>query len=477
MEKGWFIDDLVPGTEFSGGLFQVRGVTPRPSGTNRPKITLELADRTGTRKAKSWDIDDALSAQLLSGAVTYVSVSGIVEAGGNYVGEVKMTGLEAAPVPEDVRPFLPELRPHHGNDKKRFFALVHGIGFPPLRELLRVLFQPHAKAFYEAYAAERRHHAYRGGLLRHTVEVAEMCQNACRIFPELRHDLLVCGALLHDFGKLLELDSLGNLTETGVLVGHIGEGMYRVRRAAESVPELPASIAQELTHLILSHHGQKEYGSPQTPATLEAQVLTHCDQLSASVTHHREVREQLHDTGARFSRKGADLVWAGDPRTADLDLSGKKVDLVQKMQEDPFSESSAPIPTTVRLPLLGWVAAGGGDQGSCLDHPENAEDWREVVPPPGGADFLLRVTGDSMVGVGIVEGDLLFVKRTQEMPRPGQIVIASVPDGPGGVVKRFDMDAAGTPWLASENSMYAPIPVTDGVRVQGRVVHLLRDYG
>lgn len=477
MEKGWYIDELVPGTEFSEGLFQVRGVTPRPDGTNRPKITLELADRTGTRKAKLWEVDDDLAAQLLGGSVTYVLVSGVVESVGNYVGEVKMTDLKPASVPEDILPFLPDLRPHHGSDKKRFFALVHSVGFAPLRELLQVLFKPHAAAFYEAYAAEKRHHAYRGGLLRHTVEVAEMCRNACGIFPELRHDLIVCGALLHDFGKLHELDAFGTLTNTGVLIGHIGEGMYQLRKAADGIKDLPLSLVQELSHLVLAHHGKKEFGSPQTPATLEAQVLTYCDQLSASVTFHREAQEQLHKTGGRFVRKGADMVWAGDPNTAHLDLSGKKGDLVRNMQEDPFEELPAPPATTVRLPLLGWVAAGGGDQGSCLDHPEDAEEWREVVPPPGGADFLLRVTGDSMVGAGIVEGDLLFVKRTEETPRPGQIVIASVPDGSGGIVKRFAVDATGTPTLVSENSAYAPIPVTDGVRMQGRVVHLLRDYG
>lgn len=304
-----------------------------------------------------------------------------------------------------------------------------------------------------------------------------MCRNACRIFPELRHDLVVCAALLHDFGKLSELDAQGNLTDTGVLVGHIAEGMYQIRRAAESIPGLPQSLTQELTHLILSHHGQKEYGSPQTPATLEAQVLTYCDQLSASVTHHLEGKERLRKHGGRFARKGNDMIWAGDPQSSCFDLSGQKADTVRNVQKDPFDDSPAPIPATIRLPLLGWVAAGEGDQGSSFDRPENAEEWREVVEPPGGADFLLRVTGDSMVGAGIVEGDLLFVKRTTEAPRSGQIVVAVVPDGPGGVVKRFEADATGTPRLVSENSAYAPIPVTENVRVQGRVVHLLRDYG
>lgn len=163
MTKGWNVDELTPGTAFAGGLFQVRGVTPRPEGTSLPRVTLILADSTGTCKAKLWEIDDALLAGLVSGTVTYVRASGSVETGGKYAGEVKVSDLQPAPVPEDLIPFLPKLRPHHGDDKKRFFALVRSIGFPFLSELLRILFKPHAAVFYGAYAAESRHHAYRIG--------------------------------------------------------------------------------------------------------------------------------------------------------------------------------------------------------------------------------------------------------------------------------------------------------------------------
>ncbi len=477
MEKGWNVEQLTPGTRFADGLFQVRAATPRPEGTNCPKITLVLADGTGECRAKAWELDDALCAGLVSGAVTYVYASGDVEATGKYAGEIRMAEVKPAPAPENIIPFLPKLRPHHGDDRKRFHALLHSIGYRPFFALLRTLFQPLLPSFYDAYAAETRHHAYRGGLLRHTVEVAEMCRSVCVVFPGLRHDLVVCGALLHDFGKLEEFDNRGNLTDTGVLIGHIAEGMYAVRKAAETIPDLPRGMVQELSHLILSHHGQKEFGSPQTPATAEAQVLTYCDRLSASVTHHFAETDRLRNTGAGFSRKGGDMIWAGDTSTASLDLSGKKEDTERDLSADPFNDVPAPAAATVRLPLLGWVAAGGGDQGSSVYESGGAEEWREVVPPPGGADFLLRVTGDSMTGVGIVAGDLLFVKRTTETPRSGQIVIATVPDGSGGVVKRFDVDATGTARLMSENHAYAPIPITGDVRVQGRVVHLLRDYG
>jgi SOS-response transcriptional repressor LexA len=124
---------------------------------------------------------------------------------------------------------------------------------------------------------------------------------------------------------------------------------------------------------------------------------------------------------------------------------------------------------TVRLPILGVVAAGDGVRSSS-DDPEPEE--REVFPPACGADYLLKVTGDSMVGAGIHEGDLLQIKR-QETARPGQIVIAHVPEQ-GMVVKRLTETPRGRE-LASENPAYLPIPVTEGVAIQGVVVKQERE--
>ena len=480
MEKNCYVSDLMPGTVLERALFQVRKPTPRPDGTNLPKIKVMLADKSGECLGTSYTLPDDVCEKLLAANAGYVYVWGVVQAD-KYEGQVKMNAVEIAPTPSDIAPFMPDFPKDHGDTVERFNALVGSIGYAPLFAVLKALFRPEMKAFREAHAAEGRHHAYRGGLLRHTVEVAELCQKACDIFPELRHDLLVCAALLHDYGKLRELDVCGDLTDTGVLIGHVSEGAYHVRRAVEAAPELPAELAMELTHLVLSHHGTREWGAPILPATLEAQVLPLCDQMSANITHFVEKSKALAQSGSRFSRTNGETIWVGGSGSASVpDLSGKKTDVARKLQSDPFGDEPLPVaapPLTVRLPLLGWVAAGSGDQGSAND---SADEWRDVVMPHGGADFLLRVTGDSMIGAGIVEKDILFVKRTTDTPRIGQIVVASVPEsvsGAGGVVKRWGVSATNTPILVSENSDYPPIPVTSEVLVQGVVVHLLRDYG
>ncbi|MBC8141049.1 MAG: HD domain-containing protein [Armatimonadetes bacterium] len=469
MDKGYNISDLSEGTVFADALFRVRTVTPRQEGTKQPKLKLTLTDGTGSCAATLWEVPDALARDLLCGATRYVRVSGTVQSG-KYAGDVQVSTLVAAPEPTDLTPFLPRLAPGHGDFQKRFNALVGSVGFPPLFALLKQLFQPHLKPFHAAFAAQSRHHAYPGGLLQHTVEVAEMCQKACAVYPELKHDLLLCGALLHDFGKLTELDSCGDYTETGRLIGHIGEGAYRIRRAAEDTPGLPPTLMQELIHLILSHHGLLEHGSPIKPATPEAHVLTHCDNISAKMASHREAAEKLGKAGGRYSRVGSETIYVSDATVQNLDLSGKNVRLDASVA-DPLQ--TPPITGTVRLPLLGWVAAGSAGQGS-----ESADEFCDVVMPPGGADFLLRVVGDSMTGAGIFERDLLFVRKMDNDPRPGQIVVASLPDGASAVVKRFSLDAAnGAPCLISENKGYATIPVTEEVRIQGLVVHLQREMG
>jgi len=469
MDKGYNISDLSPGTVFADALFRVQTATPRQDGTKQPKLKLTLADGTGSCAATLWEVDDTLARDILCGATKYVRVSGAVQTG-KYAGDLQVSTLIAAPEPTDLRPFLPPFSPEHGDFRQRFHALLSTVGYLPLFTLLKKLFQPNLRAFDAAFAAQSRHHAYPGGLLQHTVEVAEMCQKACAVYSELRHDLLICAALLHDFGKLSELDECGDYTATGLLAGHIAEGSYRIRRAAEEIPDLSPELMRELDHLILSHHGLLEHGSPIAPATPEAHVLTHCDNISAKLAFHRAAAKKLKAVGSRYSRVGGETIYISDNSVQNLDLSGKRNVLAQ-LSTHPFEDS--PTTGTTRLPLLGWVAAGSADQGS-----ESADESHEVMMPPGGADFLLRVVGDSMIGAGIIERDLLFVRKINGDPRPGQIVVASLPDGAGAVVKRFGKDGAtGAPCLISENKEYATIPMTEEVRIQGLVVHLQREIG
>lgn len=130
------------------------------------------------------------------------------------------------------------------------------------------------------------HHAYLGGLLEHTLSMAHMAEAAARHYPLINADLLLAGVFLHDLAKIEEFDysrPAFNYTDRGRLVGHLVLGVDMLRRAADKVPDLPMATVDQLAHLILSHHGQLEFGSPVLPMTPEAMLLHHLDDMDAKM--------------------------------------------------------------------------------------------------------------------------------------------------------------------------------------------------
>ena len=163
------------------------------------------------------------------------------------------------------------------------------------------------RAFRRAFAAQYNHHAYRGGLLEHSLQVADATVAAARTFAGIDRELALCGALLHDIGKLdaYSGDACGvSLNDAGRLIGEIPSGYYTVRRAIEQIPGFPPELAQALLHIILSHHGCFEHGSPVLPSTREALVVHAMDKLSGDLgSFDRLERETAEDeTWSRFDR-------------------------------------------------------------------------------------------------------------------------------------------------------------------------------
>ena len=163
------------------------------------------------------------------------------------------------------------------------------------------------RAFRRAFAAQYNHHAYRCGLLEHSLQVADATVAAANTFAGIDRDLALCGALLHDIGKLdaYSGDSCGvSLNDAGKLIGEIPSGYYTVRRAIEQIPGFPPELAQALLHIILSHHGCFEHGSPVLPSTREALVVHAMDKLSGDLgSFDRLERETAEDEAwSRFDR-------------------------------------------------------------------------------------------------------------------------------------------------------------------------------
>ncbi len=479
MDKGFYLAELLPGIKFTEAVFAVSGVREERRGTCHVlSVTLRDGSCLEGRQAADWYYSPEKHAKLCG--ARFIKASGSVSSHEKYVGQIGLDAWEAVPVPANTRPFLSPLPASHQEHRSRLDTLVDSVQEPHLRQLLAGVF-PNSKTremFCQAVAAQFLHHAYRGGLLEHSIEVAELCDSACRVLPSLKRDFLVTCALLHDIGKLEEMRhgvGAGEYTESGTLVGHVFAGAYRLRTVADTISGFPDTLKDAIVHLILSHHGRPEYGAARLPARAEAFVLAECDLMSARI--HQCVNAAASAVEGQFSvrlpgREG-EYLHIGDLGLPEI-RAAKTEPIVPpvKFKTVAPKETVTEFKTTVCLPVRGRVAAGFPGVSA-----EEDEETREVMMPQGGADYLLHVTGDSMIGAGILEGDLLFV-HAQQSAQNGEIVVAHLSEG-GEVVKRLRRaPETRNIWLDSDNPQreYPPILLDDESCIQGKIVGLLRDF-
>lgn len=194
---------------------------------------------------------------------------------------------KAEPGEFDASDFLPTL-PEDVIDrlKAELTEFIRSISKSDLKNLVSSFFDDETfrKSFEKSPAARQNHHNYLGGLLEHSVNVAKLCDTICG-FYKLDRDLLITGALLHDSGKTHEYSAGASIdiTEEGRLIGHIQIAAERVSRKAGAIEGFPEGLRNKIIHMILSHHGELEYGSPKLPAFPEAIALFHADYMDSSV--------------------------------------------------------------------------------------------------------------------------------------------------------------------------------------------------
>ena len=483
MDKKTYVNEIAPGTTFAACTFAVKDVKRMTDRAGKRRATLTLFDSTGTVAAVRWDVSDEEYTRLQSACLLTISGS-LKPACDSYPSQIRIDAFLAhLEFPDDTSPYLAPLPDDQAAVVRRFDTLVQSVANVHLSQLLQRVFSgKRRQQFEEAVAARTLHHAYRGGLLRHTVEVAEVCRAAVKVHPALRHDLLVAGALLHDSGKLFEMDQelrAGDYTALGLLEGHLVSGAFFIGAQMSKIPGFPSGLASALRHLVLSHHDRPEWGSPVTPALPEAVVLAKCDQISAQTTLYLEETKNAAP-GETSVRRGDHCILVEDIGLDSLDLAGFPNDIgrVGTMTYGlTLKDIAPPEPLSnanfVLLPLRGLVAAGDGERSS--EETIHVGETIAAVLPPGGADYLTQVIGDSMIGAGIHEGDRAYV-RHQETANPGDTVIAFVP-GSGLVIKRFGITSEGS-FLFSENpdtDAYPPLPIVEGTRIQGIVTRVERD--
>jgi len=259
---------------------------------------LVLSDRTGTVRAVFWDADAALVRELPGGSAAFVT--GHYGVHPKFGPQLKVLGLRpAAPSEYEIDELLDGPQRTAEQMEEDLRELIATVQHPHLRGLLDVLLGEGSDvwtSYREAPAAKYYHQAYRHGLLEHCLSVAQAVSTISATFPGIDRDIAVTGALLHDIGKLEAYTADPqhiDMTDDGKLQGEIPLGYYRVRRAVEDLPGFPPQTAQALLHIILSHHGQLEHGSPVVPCTREATLVHMIDNLGGRLGSFDRLEKEL----------------------------------------------------------------------------------------------------------------------------------------------------------------------------------------
>ena len=300
------IRDLEDGNAVDQVLL-VRHRELRQTRTGADFVRLALADRTGVVTGLVWDDIENACATARQGDPA--RVVGKFSQHPRYGAQLTVDRLDV-PLNVDWDRLLDGPATSVGELERQLAALIGSLRDPHLVALMDALLGEGSKtgrAFRRAFAAQYNHHAYRSGLLEHSLQVANETARTAEIFPGMNRDVAVCGALLHDIGKLdaYSGDACGvSMNDAGRLIGEIPSGYYRVRREIEQIPGFPPERAQALLHIILSHHGCLEHGSPVLPSTREALVVHAMDKLSGDLgSFDRLARETAEGQAwSRFDR-------------------------------------------------------------------------------------------------------------------------------------------------------------------------------
>jgi 3'-5' exoribonuclease len=261
-------------------------------------LKLGLADRTGSVSAIIRE-DIAAVGEVCSAGCA-VRVAGRYSVHPRYGGEVDVQTLRAAEPHEVDLEALTVGPPRSAAQMEADLRdLVGTIQNPHLHALLEAIFgegTPTWEAFRAAPAAKYYHQAYRHGLLEHCLSVAQSVSAIAATFPGIDREVAVCGALLHDIGKLDAYASTGaaiDMTDVGKLQGEIPLGYFRIRRLIEDLPGFPEALAGAVLHIILSHHGALEHGSPVVPCTREATLVHMIDNLGGRLGSFDRLEKEL----------------------------------------------------------------------------------------------------------------------------------------------------------------------------------------
>ena len=278
-----WVKDIQENTRVTG-LYVAKSKRVAMTKKGDPFLSVTLSDRTGDVECRVWDNAEALSSLFNEGDILDIQGNA-----GSYQNQIQLTltdlkvskdgadpslFLEAAPL--DIQEMMQSLR-----------AILKRITDPHLKTLVDMFLSDRSfvEAFKRSPAAKNFHHGYIGGLLEHTLSVCRLAEVMAEHYPQLDKDLLITGAFFHDIGKIKEFKALTRIdyTDEGRLLGHLVLGVSMLEEKVGHIKNFPNDTVLRLKHLILSHHGQYDFGSPKRPKFLEAFAIQMIDDLDAKI--------------------------------------------------------------------------------------------------------------------------------------------------------------------------------------------------
>lgn len=277
-------------------VFMIKQKTRALSNAGSAYLALTLQDNSGTIEARKWGIDDYDEEVCEAGKL--IRISGLVQIYKEHP-QIKITDLEGVSESEvDITRFIPSAPVKLDILKKQLNSYVNMIQDDELRKVTFSLIQENYEKYTTYPAAVTVHHAYFAGLLFHSLSICSMAIKVQEQYTFLSKDYLIAGALLHDIGKTKEFSGSTACTYTldGNLIGHISLGAMMVYEKCNQL-KIDEEKAKVLIHMILSHHGKLEFGSPKVPLTSEAYVLHLLDDLDSKMELMKETYSQTKDGG------------------------------------------------------------------------------------------------------------------------------------------------------------------------------------
>jgi 3'-5' exoribonuclease len=282
--KSPYVSDLQPNQVITA-VFLVGSKDIRQKKSGEPYLSLTFCDRTGDVEARMWD--NASEVMHTFDRDDFVRVKGLYQI---FQNRPQITVHKLIRVDEreiDFADFFPASARHPEEMFAELQSIIAGIANPHLRSLLERMFADEriARGYKLAPAAKAVHHAYLSGLIEHVLSVCHLAKLTAAHYKDVDVDLLLAGAILHDVGKIDELtyDRGFGYSTDGQLLGHISMGVRMIEEKLRDLPDFPPKLRTLLEHMILSHHGELEFGSPKVPLFPEALLLHHLDNLDSKM--------------------------------------------------------------------------------------------------------------------------------------------------------------------------------------------------